>query len=94
MEAHEIQEGVECKFLRQNVQHKPTRLRYGLVGYLIVFQIIFIATFYVFGEYSVDGNGKHDGEYSKTDKTPKFYASMPKYSIRKNILPIINFYLK
>ena len=81
-----MQEGVECKFMRQNVQHKPTRLRYGLVGYLIVFQIIFIATFYVFSEYSVDGNGKHDGEYSKTDKTPKYYASMKKILVQKEYL--------
>ena len=75
MESHEMQENVECKFLRQNIQHKPSKLRYGLVGYLAVFQIIFIATFYVFGNYSSDGNGMHEGKYSDADLTPKYYAS-------------------
>jgi hypothetical protein len=79
---------------KYKMQQNPGKLRYGLVIYLTAFQIASIILFYVFGEYSVDGNGKHDGEYSKTDKTPKFYASMLKYSIRKNILAIINFYLK
>ena len=82
---------VEKKY---KMQQDPGKLRFGLVIYLTAFQIASIILFYVFGEYSVDGNGKHDGEYSKTDKTPKFYASMLKYSIRKNILPIIYFYLK
>ena len=57
-------------------QENPGKLRYGLVAYLTVFQIASIILFYVFGEYSVDGNGKHEGDYSKTDKTPKYYASI------------------
>ncbi len=75
MELHDMKDGVECKFLRQNIQHKTSKLRYGLIGYLIVFQIIFIATFYIFGSYSLVGQGKYDGSYKDHDLVPKSYAS-------------------
>lgn len=75
-----MQQGVEYKFWRQNFQHKPSKMRYGLVAYLVVFQIIFIATFYVFADYTNEGNGKHEGPYANVDKTPKYYASIHNYS--------------
>ena len=68
------------------MQQNPGKMRFGLVIYLTAFQIASVILFYLFGEYSVDGNGKHDGEYSKTDKTPKYYASMKKILVQKEYL--------